>query len=146
MSMTSYNSSLFNLADGSVALCNEFQQYGGFYFRSSIKPISTFTVSKGIEFWVKTDDGSVPDMNFKLENEMEGPCRNDLTLADGKTDETDAGGWVKYYFPISAFGCTGSVTVSDLNRVRWESRRAGTKLCVKDVRLVPQDQAAAVAA
>jgi hypothetical protein len=144
MSISTFNSSLFKLEDGSVALCNVFQQYGGFAFKA-IHKISTFEVSKGVEFYVKTDDNSVPDMNFLVENQMKGPCTKQLTLQDGKTEEVQSGGWTRYYFPISAFECTGEVGVGDLDRVRWESRSQGTKICVKDVRLVPQDQTTAAA-
>lgn len=142
MARSTYNSSLFELENGSVALCTELELFGGFSF-NVIKPVSTFTVSKGVEFWARTEDNSVPDMNFKIEDQMKGPCTNSLTLEDGKTEDTQSGGWVRYYFPISSFQCTGDVKVNDLDRVRWESRREGTQICVKDVRLVPQDQATA---
>jgi hypothetical protein len=145
MARSTYNPSIFELEDGSVALCTDLELFGGFSF-SAIKPISTFTASKGVEFWARTEDNSVSEMNFKIEDQMKGPCTKQLTLEDGKTEDTQSGGWVRYYFPISAFQCTGEVKVNDLDRVRWESTRQGTQICVKDVRLVPQDQATAVTA
>lgn len=146
MSMFTYDSSLFELEDGSIALCNEFDQYGGFSF-TAMKPISTFAVSKGLEFFVKTDNNSVPDMVVRLSNQIEGACMKDLKLEDGKTADSTQGGWVRYFFPISSFECTGPVSVNDVDRVQWESRGQGkTSLCVKDIRLVPQDQSTFAAA
>lgn len=141
MARNTYESSLFELEDGSIALCTELEQYGGFQF-NAIGPISTFAVSKGVEFWVKTEDNSTPDMEFTVENQKKGSCtKGDLTFEDGRTEETKGDDWRRYYFPLSSFECTGEVSVSDLDRVRWESLRQGTSLCVKDVRMVPQDQA-----
>ena len=145
MSTSTFESSLFELEDGSIALCNEFDQYGGFSF-NAMKKVSTFAVSKGLEFWVKTDDNLVPDMVVKLVNQVKGPCMEALSLEDGKTEVTQVGGWVKYDFPISSFECTAPVSVDDVDRIEWQVRGQGkTQLCIKDIRLIPQDQPTTVA-
>jgi hypothetical protein len=69
----------------------------------------------------------------------QGPCQKNVKLADGATQEKNAG-WARYYFPLEAFGCLGAITPGDLNRLHWENQGAGTaSLCVKDLRILPKD-------
>lgn len=144
--MYTYNSSLVNFSDGSVAICDTYTQYGGFDFHTGpAKPtVSTFAVSKAVEFWALTGDGT-PDMAFRVANLMEGSCQNDVHLSNGVTGDTQ-GQWSRFYFDLSKFGCTGKITIQDLNRVQWENRgSSNVSLCVNDIRLVPADQQSAVA-
>lgn len=106
--------------------------------------VSTFAVSKAVEFWALTGDGT-PDMAFRVANLMEGSCQNDVHLSNGVTGDTQ-GQWSRFYFDLSKFGCTGKITIQDLNRVQWENRgSSNVSLCVNDIRLVPADQQSAVA-
>jgi hypothetical protein len=48
---------------------------------------------------------------------------------------------------VQVFDCTGAIKVQDLNRVQWENQNSGkVSVCVKDVRLIPQDEAAVASA
>ena len=38
-------------------------------------------------------------------------------MADGATQDTVAG-WTRFYFPLDSFDCTGSIKISDLNRLQ----------------------------
>jgi len=67
-------------------------------------------------------------------------------MKDGATQES-TNGWTRFYFPLSSFDCTGSVKISDLNRVQWENRGPGrSKMCVKNIRIVPQDETSSATA
>jgi hypothetical protein len=62
-------------------------------------------------------------------------------MQDGATQDS-AGGWTRFYFPLDSFDCSGAIKAGDLNRVQWETQGgAAAALCVKDVRLVMQDDA-----
>jgi hypothetical protein len=144
--MYTYNPSLKNFSDGSVALCDSYQQYGGFDFHTGPdkSQVLTFSESKAVEFWSLTSDG-VPDVAFRVANLMKGSCKNDIHLKDGVTGDTN-GQWSRFYFSLSAFDCTGTVTIGDLNRIQWENRsNSNVSLCIKNIRLLPKDYSAASA-
>ncbi|GAB4824145.1 hypothetical protein N2152v2_011191 [Parachlorella kessleri] len=101
-SMYTYNSSVVAFSAESVAVCGEFEQYGGFDFHTQADRISVFEGAKGVEFWVQTQAG-LPNMDFKLGNIKGGICWNQLKVADYAKGDSVAG-WTKAFFPLEG-GC-----------------------------------------
>lgn len=75
-------------------------------------------------------------MVFRISNRMRGVCQNNIKMEDYKTEDTKDG-WTRFYFPIEAFGCVGSIKLGDINRLQWENQASGsTSACIKDVKII----------
>lgn len=132
--MYTWDSTLEAQPDGSIASCDGFQMYGGMDFHAQNQSLALFNDARAMEFWAKGGAG----MAFRLANLMRGACNKDTTMIDFATGDRQ-GEFTRYYFPVEAFDCTGSIKLGDVTRLQWESKVGSANLCVKDVRVVMKE-------
>ncbi|KAL4422664.1 hypothetical protein ABPG75_008861 [Micractinium tetrahymenae] len=129
--MYTWDSTLEAQPDGSQAICDGFSMYGGLDFHAQNASLALFNDARAVEFWAKGGAG----LAFRLANLMRGSCNKDTTMIDFATGDKQ-GDFTRYYFPMDAFDCTGSIKPSDITRLQWESKVGSASLCVRDVRVI----------